>query len=103
MTDNTRFQVKFEEIQQSYNHFIDSCYQSGDGYRLSLNSEVTPYALCFAIFGKHLVGQIDSISKEIELFDELLRSNLSDYKDNCIRNKKNINGNFPHKLKSDVT
>ena len=90
MTDNTRLKVKFEEIQQSYNHFIDSCYQPEEGYRLSLNSEVTPYALCFAIFGKHLVGQIASISKEIELFDELLRSNLSVYKDNCISNNKNI-------------
>jgi hypothetical protein len=90
MTDNTKFQVKFEEIQQSYNHFIDSCCQPEEGYRLSLNSEVTPYALCFAIFGKHLVGQIASISKEIELFDELLRSNLGVYKDKCIRSKKNI-------------
>jgi hypothetical protein len=90
MYNNISFKFNFEEAQQDYNHFIDSCYQPGEGYRLTPKSEVSPYALCFAIFGKHLVGQIVSISSEIELFDKLLRSNLNTYKIKCVSSGKNI-------------
>jgi hypothetical protein len=89
MVTDRNFQVSFEKAQKNYNDFIDCCYQPNEGYRLTPKSEVSPYALCFAIFGKHLIGEIDSISIKIELFDKLLRSNLSVYKNNCIRNGLN--------------
>jgi hypothetical protein len=90
MSKHINPKFNFEDVQQNYNHFIDYCYQPGEGYRLTAKSEVSPYALCFAIFGKHLVGQIDSISGEIQLFDKLLRANLSSYKVRCIRSGKII-------------
>ena len=90
MSFNSKSNLIFEEAQHNYNDFIDYCYQPGEGYRLSPKSEVSPYALCFAIFGKHLISQMESLSGEIELFDELLRFNINAYKKKCIKNGNNI-------------
>ena len=90
MTINTNSKLNFSKAQKNYNQFIDYCFQPGEGYRLTPNSEVSPYALCFAIFGKHLLCQMDSLSKEIKLFDQLLRFNLSSLKKKSIENRKNI-------------
>lgn len=70
--------------RNKYNQFIDSCYVSGEGYKLTANSEISPYALCFAIFGKYLIGQLESISNEVCWMNTLLRRNLDEYRNNCL-------------------
>jgi len=76
--------MNFNETKYRYNKFIDSCYEEGQGYRLTLNSEVSPYALCFAIFGKHLIGQSKSIEKNSHLFMDLLLNNINKYRHECV-------------------
>ena len=81
------------KVQTLYNGFIDSCYEPGEGYKLTPNSEVSPYALCFAIFGKYLIGEFGSINKDQVFFDSLLRSNLNSYKKKCTLERKDIYSN----------
>ena len=85
MTLSSKSILILDETKQNYNDFIDSCFQPKEGFRLTPKSDVSPYALCFAIFGKHLISQMDSLSSEIEFFDKLLRLNIDTYKGNCIK------------------
>ncbi|MDD5450312.1 MAG: hypothetical protein PHT49_00195 [Desulfovibrionales bacterium] len=57
-----------------------SC-RTGDGQvRLTPRSEVTPFALCFAIFGYWLLKESVELERHGEYFAEQLRRNLFDYK-----------------------
>jgi len=51
-------------IKQEYGNFIDSCHIQGKGFKLTTKSEISPYALCFAIFGKYLIGKSNSSSSD---------------------------------------
>ncbi|WP_416652645.1 hypothetical protein [Candidatus Pseudothioglobus sp. Uisw_086] len=84
------YQHDFEKSKKMYDDFIDKCYQPYEGYRLTPKSETSPYALCFAIFGKHLIGKMQSINNEIDFFDSLLRSNIKQYKEKCISLDRDI-------------
>ena len=90
MESQESYQHDFEKSKKMYDDFIDKCYHPYEGYRLTPKSETSPYALCFAIFGKHLIGQMQSINNEIDFFDSLLRSNLKQYKQKCISLDRDI-------------
>ena len=81
-------QLDINAIIRKYNCFIDSCYVENEGYKLCPNSEVTPYALCFAIFGKHLIGENEELEGNKKHFDSLLRNNLALFKNKL--QKQNI-------------
>jgi hypothetical protein len=59
-----------------YLAFIKSCEASTGNYRLTLQSDISPYALCFALFGLHLLGQFSLLDKKKQLFTENLITNL---------------------------
>ena len=68
--------IGMDSIRDNYGEFIDSCYADERGYRLTKKSDISSYALCFAIFGKHLVGDNIFLSENKNLFDSLLRENI---------------------------
>jgi len=49
-------------------------------FRLTHYSEITPYALCFAIFGLHLLRQKNDLLSNADRFEEKLKSNLEVFK-----------------------
>ena len=71
-------------IKQEYGNFIDSCHIQGKGFKLTTKSEISPYALCFAIFGKYLIGDHFFLDKHKEQFNESLRKNLIQKRLECI-------------------
>jgi len=64
-----------EEVRARYGRFIAAC-RSGEGFRLTTRSEPTPYALCFAIFGSHLLREQDLINAQRDRWDAELRRNI---------------------------
>lgn len=66
-----------------YKKFIDQCYDEGKGFRFTLHSELSPYALCFGIFGFHLLNDDDVIANNRNLWDRLLRKNIYNYRFRC--------------------
>lgn len=81
---------KLNSCCAKYDQFINSCYVKGQGFRLTPNSEVSPYALCFAIFGKHLIGRLGSIEGIEPSADVLLRDNLNKFKADRLKCGANI-------------
>jgi len=63
------------QSRERYLEFINGCRKE-DGFSLTLGSEASPYALCFAIFGYHLLGMREMIDSNLESWDALLRSHL---------------------------
>ena len=66
----------FYKIISNYYRFINSC-RSNNSFRLTPLSDISPYALCFAIFGYHLVGKCDILENNKECWNYLLRHNLN--------------------------
>jgi len=62
-----------EVVRADYCRFIDSCRTEDERYRLTPRSEPSPYALCFAIFGLHLIRRHDVIDAHRRQWDTLLR------------------------------
>lgn len=72
---STQFKDRLIGSRERYLNFIDSCQTKG-GFSLTQGSDTSAYALCFAIFGYHLLGRHDRIEIYRKFWDELLRSNL---------------------------
>lgn len=72
-------QEKIIRIQENYFEFINKC-RTDNGFKLTPNSEITPFALCFAIFGYHLIKKNDVLEKNKYIWSKLLRENISKYK-----------------------
>ena len=78
--------LSMESLRDKYGEFIDSCHVDEIGYKLSVKSDVSPYALCFAIFGKYLIGDNIFLLANKDFFDHLLRKNISKKRSECISN-----------------
>jgi hypothetical protein len=63
----------------NYRNFIDTCSFEND-FKLTANSEISPYALCFAIFSYHLIGDHGYILKNKNVWVEKIITNLDDFK-----------------------
>lgn len=72
---------KIEKVKSKYKSFIELC-QDDEGYKLTPKSEVSPYALCFAIFGYHLIKDKKKIDENKEKWINQLISNINIYKKN---------------------
>ena len=59
-----------------YGSFIFRCQTEAGEFRLCPASEPSPYALCFAIFGLHLLGDKESLEKNAEAWAHQLLQNL---------------------------
>ena len=74
------YPVSIDHARDAYLAFIHYC-EIGDGrFRLTTRSEVTPFGLCFAIFGLWLLKQKKELSSNAEHFVERLKANLIRYK-----------------------
>lgn len=74
-------QIRLKEIKDNYRSFIESCNVDNE-FKLTTNSEKSPYALCFAIFGYQLLKDEKTINKNREKWIKLLLSNIKKYKEN---------------------
>ncbi len=59
-----------------YRDFMNRCRDPQGRYRLTPNAEPTPYALCFAIFGLHLLREAEELQRHRLEWDSLLRLSL---------------------------
>jgi hypothetical protein len=70
---------KIDKIRNDYKVFILNTLTNSYDFRLTPNAEPSPYARCFAIFGLHLLGEVEilarmadqlasSIDKDLEYF-----------------------------------
>jgi hypothetical protein len=73
-------------LRERYGNFIDSCYVEGKGYKLTKKSEISSYSLCFAIFGKYLIGDHVFLYNNKDLFNNILRNNILKKKVECQNN-----------------
>lgn len=64
----------------NYFTFIHACAAQDGQFRLTPRSEITPFALCFAIFGLRLIRQQKELNSNAEHFAERLKANLIEYK-----------------------
>ena len=78
--------VSDSDLRNNYGMFIDSCYVNEKGYKLTKKSDISPYALCFAIFGKYLIGDDIFLERNKNLFNNLLRSNIVKKREECKKN-----------------
>ncbi|MDB2464695.1 hypothetical protein N9W55_02915, partial [Amylibacter sp.] len=67
--------INLNNARDNYSRFIESC-SSEQEYRLTPRSEISPYALCFAIFGYNLLGNNQKIQENKNTWDCLLRKKL---------------------------
>lgn len=65
-----------EAARRGYRRFIDLTRAGAAEFRLTPRSEPSPYALCFAIFGLHLLGDRAAIDASRVAWDNALRANL---------------------------
>ena len=72
-------QIRLKEIKDDYRSFIESCNVENE-FKLTTNSEISPYALCFAIFGYQLLKDKKTINKNKEEWIKLLLSNIKNIK-----------------------
>jgi hypothetical protein len=71
--------LKEGNIRAGYAGFIASC-RAGDGYSLTPGAPVSPYALCFAIFGWQLLRQDEVLTTHRQLWDRELRNGLATFR-----------------------
>ena len=61
------------KIRQGYRSFIMKC-RGEKSYKLTPSSEESPYSLCFAVFGLHLIQDRETLEHEGKQYAELLTS-----------------------------
>jgi len=68
---------RLSDSRFQYQLFIDSCVDDQGDFRLTPRAESSSYALCFAIFGYHLVQADDVIDVHRSVWDCKLREGLA--------------------------
>ena len=77
--------TKIEISKLGYLKFINSCLHKNE-FRLTPLSDISSYALCFAIFGYNLLGCTSEIQQNKNIWDIIIRRNLAIKKDQCLDN-----------------
>ena len=73
------------EVCLAYRSFIDTCRMPDGRFCLTPSAEPSPYALCFAIFGYHLLRESTIIAAHRESWDASLRDELARLRDSRSR------------------
>lgn len=71
-----------ETSKQGYFRFLNDCMSNDKNFLLTPNSESSPYATCFWIFGVHLLQKKQILSKEKFTLDRKIRNSLYQYRKN---------------------
>jgi len=81
--DEKRLKFPVEFIGRAvvaYEKFIHSCRKSFNEFCLTPHAEISSFALCFAIFGLHLIGKLDEYLQDKNEIGQKLLQNLKLYK-----------------------
>lgn len=73
------------DLCMSYLSFILACRKKETDFSLTPDTDVSPFALCFALFGAHFIGKLDNVFKDKKEVISILKKNLAQYKE--IRSK----------------
>ena len=66
--------------KESYFKFLKDCRFGDNSFLLTPNSDGSPYATCFWIFGIHLLKKTKILSEENYRLDDIIRNNLYNYR-----------------------
>lgn len=80
---------KLTQAKQEYYKFIQQCKVSETKYKFTPNSEISIFALCFALFGLSFLGRRNELVAKKEIFQSVLKKNLSLY-----QKQREQNGNL---------
>jgi hypothetical protein len=67
-------------LRCGYLNFIQACARDKGEFALTPRADVSPYALCFAIFGLHLLNQRETLEANAQDWDRLLREQLDHFR-----------------------
>lgn len=68
--------ARIEHAKQGYLRFIETCRQGSEHFSLTAGAESTAYARCFAVFGLHLLRQLDTLGNSHNQIIRALRSSI---------------------------
>ncbi len=95
-TDKDNFYKPYiNELINKVKKFIFSCEYKRNQFRLTPNSEPSPYALLFAILTLSLLGEEDYLKKHKDIFDKKIRNNLQSSYNFFIENNRVCEYNKP--------
>jgi len=69
------------QARKAYRNFIERMRISDGGYLFTASADATPFSLCFALFGLHLLGDSEILQRNARLWAEKLRSWVREYRD----------------------
>jgi hypothetical protein len=75
----SNFFLNIETVKDRYRAYISSCATVDKEFRLTSISDVSPYALCFAIFGYWLIKDLKTLDKFGDHWSDLLQKSLYEY------------------------
>jgi hypothetical protein len=84
---DTHADMNLEHARSAYGGFIDKCRTARHEFRLTPKAEPSPYALCFGIFGLHLLKAEETIAEAAHQWDVSLRRGLDQ-----VRNARQASG-----------
>ena len=70
----------YRSLCQSYMQFLLTCRIKEAQFALTPGTDISPFALCFAIFGAHFTGGMDEIFQDRKMVKSELIRNLKNYK-----------------------
>jgi hypothetical protein len=68
--------IDFDNLCESYSHYIDGLADGNTGFRLTSCAEASPYARCFALFGFHLLCKKDRLEHGSDIWASAIREDL---------------------------
>ena len=86
----------YEILKENYLSFINSCRVNDFEFSLTKNSDTSPFALCFAIFGYNLILNKELPDKKKHYWSEIIKKNLDEKLSLCKKNNVNIIVNKPY-------
>lgn len=71
-----QFWSQLPKAKERYRKFIDQCQMGGDAFALTPRADASGYALCFAIFGLHLLRDTEALRAGKAVWSNALERNL---------------------------
>ena len=78
------------EIRERYLDFINQCRISDDEFSFTKNTEMSPFALCFAIFGINLLNERKLIEENKFKWARTIKENLDSLSTDLIQRREKL-------------
>ena len=89
------FHQKLREIKEKYNKYLCKLFVGNHKFKLTSNSEPSPYARCFAIYGFHLIGKNQFLKDNKDALINGIIKDLKNFKEERSRAGKSLNEDKP--------